>query len=98
MLVPRFTIRTIFSVVTIAAVVFVVAGMALRGETWAWGITIGMITLVVTMLVHAAWFGIVWMFAQLPALPADTPLRVASHPRVKANGTTGSLTAVEKAD
>jgi hypothetical protein len=72
MLVPRFSIRTTLGVVTIAAIVFVVAGMAIRGETWAWGITIAVITLAVTMLVHAAWFGIVWMFARMPAAQATT--------------------------
>lgn len=67
MLVPRFTIRTLLAVLTGAAVVFLVAGMAVRGETWAWGVTIGFFFLVVTALAHAAWFGLVWLFAQLPA-------------------------------
>jgi hypothetical protein len=36
-------------------------------ETWAWGVTIGVVSLAFTALAHAAWFGVAWMFAQLPA-------------------------------
>jgi len=78
MLMPRFTIRTAFVGVTILAVVFVVVGMAFRGDNWAWGITIGLISLAVTMLVHAAWFGIVSMFARLPSAQSSAPARVLS--------------------
>jgi len=67
MLIPRFTIRTMLAVLTAGAVVFLLAGMAVRGETWAWGVTIGVLCVVVTALAHAAWFGLVWLFAQLPS-------------------------------
>jgi hypothetical protein len=53
MLLPRFTIRTAFLGVTVSAVVFVVVGIAFRGDNWAWGITIGLVSLAVTA-VHAA--------------------------------------------
>ena len=65
MLAPRFTIRTLLVVVTAGAVVFLIAGTAVRGEMWAWGVTIGALCLAVTMLVHAALFGVVWLFARL---------------------------------
>jgi len=70
MIMPRFTIRTALVGLTFCALAFVVVGMAVRGETWAWGITIGLVSLVITLLVHAAWFGLVWTFARLPAAPA----------------------------
>jgi hypothetical protein len=66
MLAPRFSIRTLLAIVTGGAVVFLVAGMAVRGEIWAWGVTIGVFSLLLTMLIHAAWFGVAWLFAQLP--------------------------------
>ena len=75
MIMPRFTIRTGLVGVTFCALVFVVAGMALRGETWAWGITIGLVSLLVTLAVHAAWFGLVWTFARLPAAQPAVPVR-----------------------
>jgi hypothetical protein len=67
MLIPRFTMRTILAVMTGCAVLFVVMGMAVRGQTWAWGLVIGVLSLGVTALVHAAWFGIVWLFSRLEA-------------------------------
>jgi hypothetical protein len=66
MLAPRFTMRTLIAVLTVGALVFLVAGMAVRGQMWAWAITIGMISLGITALAHAAWFGVVWLFAKLP--------------------------------
>ena len=76
MFLPRFTIRVALFAVTCCALVFVVVGMAFRGETWAWGISIGLISLGVTLVVHAAWFGLVWVFARLPA--AEHPMQPAA--------------------
>ena len=67
MLLPRFSIRTLLGLLTVCACAFVIVGMAARGENWAWGVTIGLASLLVTALVHAAWFGVVWLFAQMPA-------------------------------
>ena len=77
MLVPRFTIRTLLVVLTIGAVASVIIGTAFRGQNWAWGVTLGLVSLVVTALVHAAWFGVVWMFAQMPsARPAGSTVTI----------------------
>jgi hypothetical protein len=78
MMMPRFTIRTALVGVTCCAVVFVVIGMAVRGESWAWGITIGLVSLVVTLVVHAAWFGLVGLFARLPAASEAVPATVVT--------------------
>ncbi|MEX0612771.1 MAG: hypothetical protein WD738_23825 [Pirellulales bacterium] len=69
-LLPRFSIRVLLAILTIAAVAFLIAGMAYRGQYWAWGVTIGLASLVLTALVHAAWFGVVWLFAQMPTARA----------------------------
>ena len=72
MLLPRFSIRTLFWLITASAFVFVVVGMAARGHDWAWGVSIGLGSIVATALVHAALFGMVWLFGQLPsARPKD---------------------------
>jgi len=65
MLVPRFTIRALLVVMTLSAVFFLVVGTAFRGQHWASGVVIGVLSLAVTALVHAALFGLVWLFAQL---------------------------------
>lgn len=67
MLAPRFSIRTLLALLTAGAVVFLVAGMAVRGEMWAWGVTIAAMSLAVTAIAHGVWFGLVWLFAQLPS-------------------------------
>jgi len=71
-LLPRFSIRVLFWLITICAFVFVILGLAARGEKWAWGVSIGLVSLVITALVHAAWFGIAWVFSRLPSVrPKD---------------------------
>jgi hypothetical protein len=67
---PRFTIRGLLALVTGCAFAFVVAGMAARGQVWAWGVTIALASLVLTALVHAAWFGVVWLFGRALSPPA----------------------------
>jgi Na+/melibiose symporter-like transporter len=73
MLLPRFTIRALLVMITICAFVFVIAGMAVRGQHWAWGITIGILSLAFTMLVHAAWFSVVRMLAQMQSRQKEKP-------------------------
>jgi hypothetical protein len=65
MLIPRFTLRTILVITTVCAGLFLLLGMAARGEMWAWGAAIGVLSLVVAAVVHAACFGIVWCFSRL---------------------------------
>jgi hypothetical protein len=73
MLLPRFSIRALLAMLTVCALVFLIAGMAARGEKWAWGVTIGLASVLVTALAHAAWFGVVWLFAQMPSVrPKDS--------------------------
>jgi hypothetical protein len=69
MLLPRFTIRTLLALITVCAFAFVVAGFALRGEHWALAITVGLVSIVFTLVVHAAWFGAIWMLSQLQSKP-----------------------------
>jgi hypothetical protein len=66
-LLPRFSIRTLFWMITLSAFVFVVVGVGARGQLWAWGVSIGLVSLLFTVLVHGALFGLVWIFAQLPS-------------------------------
>jgi hypothetical protein len=75
MLLPRFTIRALLVMLTICAFVFVIVGMAFRGQHWAWGLTIGMLSLALTAFVHAAWFSAVRMLAQMQARKPEKPAR-----------------------
>lgn len=73
MLLPRFTIRALLVLLTICAFLFVIVGMAFRGQHWAWGVTIAMLSLAFTAFVHAAWFGAVWMLARTQSRRQEKP-------------------------
>jgi hypothetical protein len=64
-LVPRFTIRTLLIILTVCAVIFVMIGTATRGQYWAWGVTIGILSVIIVALTHAAWFGIARLFLRM---------------------------------
>jgi ABC-type uncharacterized transport system permease subunit len=73
MLFPRFTLRTILAFTVASAVFFLLVGTGYRGQQWAWGAAIGILSLGVTAFVHAACFGIVWCFAQLSSARSNSP-------------------------
>jgi hypothetical protein len=64
MLLPRFSIRTLLVLLTMGAVASVIIGTAFRGQNWAWGASIGLFSLLVTALFHAAWFAVIWGLSQ----------------------------------
>jgi hypothetical protein len=75
MLLPRFTIRTLLVLCTVCAVVFVMVGAAYRGQYWAWGVTIAILSVIVTLSVHAAWFAVVSFLARMIS-PQPQPVQV----------------------
>jgi hypothetical protein len=79
MLAPRFSIRSLLIVLTVGALFFLITGLAVRGDKWAWGITIGVLSLVLTAGASAAWFWLVWLFAQLPVAQAAARAEVKSE-------------------
>jgi hypothetical protein len=82
MLLPRFTIRTLLAILTASAVVFVMVGTAFRGQYWAWGVTIGIISCIITALSHSAWFAMVWFFARVPEMRAGLSAATPAAPLV----------------
>lgn len=68
---PRFTIRAILAVTTILAVFFLMIGAGTRGQDWAWGATIGIVSVGASLLIQAALFTIVWCFARLSTARAS---------------------------
>jgi hypothetical protein len=75
MLLPRFTIRALLVLLTVCAFIFVIAGMAVRGHHWAWGVTIGILSVGFTLLVHAAWFCAVWVLSRAELRKNEKRLR-----------------------
>jgi Na+-driven multidrug efflux pump len=64
MFAPRYSIRTILIVMTGLAFYFLLAGLGVRGHAWAGGIAIGVGSLLVVALVHAAFFYLFWTIGQ----------------------------------
>lgn len=56
MLIPQFSLRTTLKVVTVCALLFLIAGQALEGRAWAMGVTVGVLSVLATLLVHSGFF------------------------------------------
>jgi hypothetical protein len=78
MLLPSFSIRALLLMLTLGAIAFLIVGMGFRGQTWAWGASVAIFSLLVTAIVHAAWFGIIWIFVKKPPT-LDQPVKQTSE-------------------
>lgn len=56
MLIPRFSLRTILLTITLLAGFFLIVGEALQGAYWALVISVSVICLLATLLVHCCFF------------------------------------------
>lgn len=63
--IPRFSLRTILVFVSLCAVFFVIMGYAYRGYAWAIVITVGVVSIVVTLAVQAAFYALVSTFGKI---------------------------------
>ena len=79
MLLPSFSIRALLLMVTLGAVAFLIVGMAFRGQHWAWGASVALFSLLVTAIVHAAWFGVIWLVANRSAAADKTAKQVGER-------------------
>jgi hypothetical protein len=77
MLLPRFTLRTILAAITVSALFFVLIGAGYRGQLWAWGAAIGVVSLEVTLIVQAALFCLVRSCARLSKAQTDSAVAAA---------------------
>jgi len=65
MLIPRFSLRTTWLIVTVSAVFFVIVGYAIRENAWAIVITVAVVSLFVTLAVHAVFYTLVTAFGKI---------------------------------
>ena len=61
MVIPQFSIRLLILVTAIVAVLALVASWGGQGIAWAIGATAALGMVVLTMLVHVAMFGMIWL-------------------------------------
>ena len=76
MLIPRFSIRTLLLMLTIVRRGVFDRGNGGSRTTLGVGASIGIFSLAFTLLVHAAWFGVIWLFSQLTPAREKEPARV----------------------
>ena len=79
MLLPRFTLRTILAVTTVAAVFFLLVGTGYRGQQWAWAAAIGIGSLGLTMLVQVSCFLVVKSLAKCVAWLTNSRAQQTPH-------------------
>jgi hypothetical protein len=92
MLIPRFSLRTILKVITVCAVLFLIAGEALQAKAWAVAVTGGVLSVLATLVVHGCFFGLTAGMArvigaqQTPARTSQGGLQVSSDLQVPPTG------------
>lgn len=87
MLIPRYSIRSIFLIMAGCAVLFLLIGLGLRGHAWAGATAVGIGSLLLVMLVHAALFSLCWIVAG--RIPIRKPAR-ATAAGLAAGGSSGT--------
>ena len=75
MLIPRFSLRTTLILISGCAIFFLVLGQAVQGRGWAIVVSVAMVSLLVTLVFHAALFVVSSTLARMVGteqLPART--------------------------
>ncbi len=65
MLIPQYSIRWLLALMVVCAVIFSVFGLAARGNPWAGGLSVGVLSLMVLLGAHAFCFWLAWVFSVL---------------------------------
>ncbi len=65
MLIPRFSLRFLLSLMTACGVFFFVVTLAVQGSQWATAVCVAVVGLILSMLVQASTFGVAWAFTSL---------------------------------
>ncbi|MHB8899912.1 MAG: hypothetical protein ACYC6Y_14290 [Thermoguttaceae bacterium] len=84
-LLPQYSIRLMLGITAALAAVFSVVGLAVRGQEWAIGVSMGMAGLAVAMVTYAVFFGILWVFSVVASPLLDRPIR-AGHSTLTGTG------------
>lgn len=75
MLIPRFSLRSLLVVTTLAALVSMIASYAVQGHHWAIGVIAGLAIMMSNLLFSGAMFFVIWFLGRLAGF---RPLNVAA--------------------
>lgn len=64
-LAPQFSLRWMLGVTTVCAFLFAIVGMAVQGHGWAIGISAGLGTIALMMIIYAILFAVIWTMGNL---------------------------------
>lgn len=76
---PQFSIRLMLGITTLAAGVFSIVGLAVRGHDWAIGVSLGVAGVAVALVTYAAFFGILWVFSVVASPLLNRELRAGQR-------------------
>ena len=65
MLIPQYSLRWLFGVMTACAGIFTIVAFGVRGHAWAAGLSIALGAFVLAMLSYALLFGLIWTVGAL---------------------------------
>jgi hypothetical protein len=85
MLLPRYSIRTVFYLAGVVAVVALIAGEAVQGRMWAAAIVIGVGSLAVTWAMCVLFYGMVALFSRVTGVHGTYRPRPAHYPALRTN-------------
>jgi hypothetical protein len=68
MIIPRFTLRWLLALITVCGGLSMVLAYAVRQQTWAIGVVVGLSALVLVVALHAAAFSCAWLLTQFTSM------------------------------
>jgi hypothetical protein len=74
MLIPRFTIRWLLSLTTVAGVFSLVVHLALRGQSWAIAVSVTVGSLVLAFFLYGAFFVVAYTVATIQGVFHGSPM------------------------
>lgn len=80
MLLPRYSLRTIFLLALLVALIAVIAGQAVTGAMWAIAITVAVGAVVLNWLVFASFYALVAGFSRVASIKPSGPAGGAYYP------------------
>jgi hypothetical protein len=63
MLIPQFSIRWLLAVTAVAAMIFSIVALGVRGQHWAVSVSIGLLALAILVGLYGLLFFLVWLFS-----------------------------------
>lgn len=98
MLLPRYSIRTVFYLAIVVAVVALIAGEAGEGALWAKALIVGVASLAVTWATFVLFYGMVAAFSRVTGVHGTYRPRPAHYPALRSTPDAGDTSPATSKD